>query len=349
MSQADRFLRACHRQPVDTTPIWLMRQAGRYMAEYRALRERYTILEIIKTPDLATEVTLQPLKAFDLDAGIIFADILPILAGLGLELTFAKGEGPIIHNPLRTAADFAKLPTVLPPTEEFLGFTLQAIKQVQQELAGRVPLIGFSGAPFTLASYAIEGGSSRDYLRAKGLMYHEPQLWQQLMTALTTLVADYLIAQANAGAQALQLFDSWIGALSPTDYRHYVLPYSQRVIQLVKQAVDVPLIHFGTGTAGILPLLKEVGGDVIGVDWRIDLDVAWEMLGHEVVIQGNLDPVLLATAPIAEIKRQAALILEQAQGRPGHIFNLGHGILQYTPPENVAALVDFVHTYQGKK
>lgn len=347
MSPTDRFLRACHRQPVDATPIWLMRQAGRYMAEYRALRERYSILEIIQTPDLATEVTLQPLNAFKLDAAIIFADILPILTGMGLQLEFIKGEGPVIHNPLRTPADIKALQTF--PATETLPFTLQAIQQVKQELAGKVPLIGFSGAPFTLACYAIEGGSSRNFFKAKGLMYQEPTLWQQLMEKLTTVVTDYLLAQVTAGAQALQLFDSWVGNLSPMDYQTYVLSYSKQVIDTVKQQTDVPVIHFGTDTNGILPLLKQAGGDVIGVDWRIELTEAWQHLGHEVAVQGNLDPLVLASAPVAEIKRQAAYILDQVAGKPGHIFNLGHGVLKYTPTGNVAALVDFVHEYTGEK
>ncbi|MDM8519454.1 uroporphyrinogen decarboxylase [Anaerolineales bacterium HSG6] len=346
LSQADRFIRACHRQPVDTTPIWLMRQAGRYMAEYRALRERYSILELIKTPDLATEVTLQPINAFDLDAAIIFADILPILEGLGLNLEFIKGDGPVIHNPIRTADDIAAL--TVRPAEETLGFTLQAIRQTKQALNGKVPLIGFSGAPFTLASYAIEGGSSRNYLNAKGLMYDQPDQWHILMSKLTEAIGDYLRAQAEAGAQALQLFDSWIGSLSPADYRTYVLPYSKRAIEIARTAnADIPVIHFGTGTAGMLPLIKEAGGDVIGVDWRINIDTAWQMLGDEVAVQGNLDPVILATAPIPEIERQTARILQQINKQPGHIFNLGHGILKTTPIEKVAALIDFVHTYQN--
>lgn len=345
MSQSDRFLCACRREPVDATPVWLMRQAGRYMANYRALRERYTILELIKTPDLATEVTMQPINAFNLDAAIIFADILTILEGMGLHLEFAKGEGPVIHNPVRTAADVEALAT--PPAEESLGFTLQAIKQVRAELNGKVPLIGFSGAPFTLASYAIEGGSSRNYLTAKSLMYNEPKTWHKLMEKLSNAIGDYLAAQANAGAQTLQLFDSWIGALSPADYREYVLPHSQNAIKIATSNTDVPFIHFGTGTAGMLPLLKEAGGTVIGVDWRMDLAQASQQLGTDVAIQGNLDPVILF-APIPEMKKQVARILASVKDRPGHIFNLGHGILQHTPVEHVAALIDFVHEYTKK-
>jgi len=335
----DRFLRACRREPVDCTPIWLMRQAGRYMAEYRRLREKHTILEIIKTPDLAVEVTLQPINAFDLDAAIIFADILPPLEAMGLSLEFIRGEGPVIHNPLRVAADVAALS--VPDPRESLNFTLEAIRLVQRELAGRVPLIGFSGAPFTLASYAIEGGATRSFVLTKSLMYNQPEVWHELMDKLATMVGDYLKAQAEAGAQVLQLFDSWAGALGPADYRRYVLPYSRRVIQTTRSS-GVPIIHFGTGTSGMLETLKEVGGDVIGVDWRINLADAWRRLGDDVAIQGNLDPVALF-APLPELERHVADILSQADGRPGHIFNLGHGILPQTPVEHVAALVDMVH------
>jgi uroporphyrinogen decarboxylase len=340
MAQADRFLRACRREPVEVTPVWLMRQAGRYMAEYRALREKYGILELIKTPDLATEVTLQPIRAFDLDAAIIFADILPILEGMGLQLEFVKGDGPVIHNPVRSRADIENL--VIRPADETLGFTLAAIKQVTGELAGKIPLIGFSGAPFTLASYAIEGGSSRNYVKTKSLMYEQPQVWHSLLAKLATAVGDYLSAQAAAGAQVVQLFDSWIGALSPADYRTYVLPHSKRAIDMAKRGRDVPLIHFGTGTAGILPLIKEAGGDVIGLDWRVDLARTWSQLGDDVAVQGNLDPVVLF-APVPVIKEKVAAILDSVRSKPGHIFNLGHGILQHTPVEHVAALVNFVH------
>lgn len=340
--KSERLLRACNRQPVDATPIWLMRQAGRYMSEYRALRERYTILEIIKNPDLATEVTLQPIKAFDLDAAIIFADILTILEGMGLPLEFAKGEGPIIDRPVRTAADVEALR--LRPAEDALSFTLEAIKQVRGELDGKVPLVGFSGAPFTLASYAIEGGSSRNYVTAKTLMYEQPAVWHQLMDKLAIAVGDYLQAQIRAGAQAVQLFDSWVGALGPYDYETYVLPHSQKAIALATQDTDVPLINFSTNTGTMLPLLKQAGGSVMSVDWRVELPEAWAQVGDNVAIQGNLDPVLLF-APIPEIKKQAARILDSVQGKPGHIFNLGHGILQHTPVAHVAALIDFVHEY----
>ncbi len=344
--EQSRFLRACRRQTVDATPIWLMRQAGRYMEEYRRLRQSYGILEIIKTPELAREVTMQPIEAFDLDATIIFADILPPLEGMGLSLEFVKGEGPIIHNPIRSAADIQQLRT--PKPEESLAFTLEAIRLVRRELDSRgIPLIGFSGAPFTLACYAIEGGSSRNYLQAKSMMLAEPQLWQQLMNKFSQVVGHYLLAQAQAGAQVLQLFDSWVGALSPADYRERVLPYSQQAIEIARQA-EVPIIHFGTNTNGMLEMIRDAGGDVIGVDWRIDLDLAWKRLGSDVAIQGNLDPVALY-APWPELKNQARRILDLAAGRPGHIFNLGHGILPTTPVDNVRRLVDFVHEYSAEK
>lgn len=339
-----RFLRACRRETVDATPIWLMRQAGRYMAEYRKLREKYGILELIKTPELAMEVTLQPINAFDLDAAIIFADILPPLEGMGLQLEFAKGEGPIIHNPVRTAADVERL-TVRPP-QEALWFTLEAIKLTRETLNSGIPLIGFSGAPFTLASYAIEGGGSKTHEKVKALMYSDPIAWDALMSKLAEVAGQYLKAQAEAGAQTLQLFDSWVGQLSPADYRRYAAPYSKRAIDIARTA-GVPIIHFGTNTSGMLTDIRDAGGDVIGVDWRIEIDTAADILGDEVAIQGNLDPVTLF-APWDELQRQTQTVLDKMQGRRGHIFNLGHGILQHTPVENVRRLVDFVHEYTAK-
>lgn len=341
-SSESRFLLACRRQPVDATPVWLMRQAGRYMAEYRALREKYSILEIIKTPDLACQVTMQPLATFDLDAAIIFADILPPLEGMGLDLEFVKGDGPVLHNPVRNANDVEALR--VPDPQENLWFTLEAIKLMRKELSTRnIPLIGFSGAPFTLASYAIEGGGSRNYLHAKSMMMGEPHLWQTLMEKLSDLVGHYLLVQAQAGAQVLQVFDSWVGALSPHDYRNHVMPYTQRAIDIA-QAAQVPIIHFGTNTNGMLELIRDAGGDVIGVDWRIDIADAAERLGPSVAIQGNLDPVALF-APWLELKKRAQTILDSMNGRSGHIFNLGHGILPQTPIDNVRRLVEFVHEY----
>ncbi|MFQ5857546.1 MAG: uroporphyrinogen decarboxylase [Anaerolineae bacterium] len=342
---SNRFLRACRREPVDRTPVWFMRQAGRYMADYRKLREKHPILEVVKTPELAVEVTMQPINAFEVDAAIIFADILPPLEGMGIELEFVKGAGPVVHNPVRRPADVEALQ--VPPAEENVWFTLEAIRLARRELDGKVPLIGFSGAPFTLASYMIEGGSSRHYSRTKGLMYAHPGAWHVLMGKLAQLVGDYMRAQVEAGAQALQLFDSWVGALSPDDYQEYVLPYSQRVIETA-QSTGVPVIHFGTNTNGMLELVKEAGGDVVGVDWRINLDDAWRRLGYDVAIQGNLDPIVLL-APPPEIERRAADILQRAGNRPGHIFNLGHGVLPQTPVEHVAALVDFVHGWSDSQ
>ena len=342
MSQAERLLRACRREPVDKTPVWLMRQAGRYMKEYWTFRDQYNFLDMVKIPEVAAQITMQPVNAYDLDAAIIFQDLLPILEPMGLELEYAKGVGPVIHNPIRSEADVDALR--IQPAEEVMGFSRDAIQHTLELLEGRIPLIGFAGAPFTLACYAIEGGSSRNYTFAKGMMYGEPLVWHRLMEKLSGAIADLLLLQVNAGAQVVQIFDSWIGALSPADYREYVLPHTRRAIEMVKAGCDVPVIHFGTGTAGILSLLKEAGGDVIGVDWRADLAEAWDGLGDEVGVQGNLDPVILF-APWQEIEKQTARILDSVKGRNGHIFNLGHGILQQTPVEHVRQLVDFVHGY----
>ncbi|GER90942.1 uroporphyrinogen decarboxylase [Dictyobacter vulcani] len=337
-----RFLRACRQLHVDATPVWLMRQAGRYMEEYRALRAKHPILEIIKTPELAADVTMQPIRAFNLDAAIIFADILPPLEGMGISLEFLKGEGPVIHNPVRSKADVEALR--VPDPQESLSFTLEAIKLARKELDPRgIPLIGFSGAPFTLASYAIEGGSSKNYLHAKGLMMSDAPTWHLLMEKLSEVVGHYLLAQAQAGAHALQLFDSWVGALSPADYREYILPHSKHAIDIARQG-NIPIIHFGTNTSGMLDLIQEAGGDVIGVDWHVDLDRAWDSLKQAAAVQGNLDPVTLF-APWPEIEKRTREILDRVKGRPGHIFNLGHGILPGTPVENVRRLIDFVHEY----
>jgi len=335
----DRFLRACRREPVDRTPVWFMRQAGRYMPEYRALRERYGILEIIKTPELAVEVTRQPLRAFDLDAAIIFADILPLLEGMGLRLEFAYGEGPVIHNPVRGAEDIDALAD--PPIEESVGYTLDAIRLMRAEIDGRTPLIGFSGAPFTLASYAIEGGASRNFTRTKGLMLEQPAAWHRLMSKLADRVGRYVAAQAHAGAQAVQLFDSWVGTLSPDDYRTFALPYTRHAIGLAAET-GVPVIHFATDTGGMLEDFASVGGDVVGLDWRMDLDRGWERVGERFAVQGNLDPVALL-APWEILRTRADAVLVRAGGRRGHIFNLGHGILPGTPVDNVKRLAEYVH------
>jgi len=334
----ERFLKACRREPVDCTPVWFMRQAGRYMAEYRALRAKHSILELCKTPELAAQVTLQPIDRFPLDAAIIFADILLPLEPMGLSLEFAAGEGPVIHNPVRNQADVERL-NVIDGGE--LDYVAEAIRQARHALNGRVPLIGFAGAPFTLASYAIEGGSSRNYLLTKQLMYGEPKAWHQLMDKFARVITGYLRRQIKAGAQAIQLFDSWVGCLSVGDYVEYVMPHVQLIFEGLKRE-GVPMIHFGTGTSAMLRQMREAGGDVIGIDWRIHLDEAWATVGHDVAVQGNLDPLTLF-APLHEIERRVADILRRAGGRPGHIFNLGHGILPTTPIEHVAATIDMVH------
>lgn len=336
-----RFLRACRREPVDCTPVWFMRQAGRYMPEYRAIRAKHSLLEICRQPDLAAQVTLQPVRAFGVDAAILFADILLPLVPMGIHLEFAAGEGPVIHNPIRTTADVKALRAVDPC--ESLDHVLQAVRLVRRELNGKTPLIGFAGAPFTLASYLIEGGASRNYLNTKQLMYHDPQTWHTLMGKLARVIASYLVAQVEAGAQAIQLFDSWVGTLAPDDYRDYVLPHSQLILREVS-ATGVPVIHFGTDTATLLPLMKEAGGDVIGLDWRTPLDWGWDQVGTDTAVQGNLDPTALF-APRPELERRVRMILDSAGGRAGHIFNLGHGILPETPMENVKAVVEMVHEF----
>jgi len=335
-----RFLRACRREPVDRTPVWLMRQAGRYLPEYRALREKHTLLDVIRTPELAAEVTLLPLKRFDLDAAIIFADILPPLIGMGLDLEFVHGDGPHILNPIACTKDIDRLGA--PLAEETMPATLEATRIVSGELESPgIPLIGFAGAPFTLASYAIEGGGSRDYAKTKRLMYSEPAAWRRLMTKLVTVVADYLIQQARAGAHALQVFDSWAGALGVQDHVRYVQPYNRSLFSELAKA-GVPTIHFSTGTGSYLNEVAVCGGDVVGVDWRIPLDRAWEKIGPERAIQGNLDPAALL-APWRELQPRIDDILDRAKGRAGHIFNLGHGVLPDTPVDNVRRLVDYVH------
>ena len=336
-----RLLRACRRLPVDATPIWLMRQAGRYLPAYRALRERHGFLEMVKTPELACEVTLQPLRVFDLDAAIIFADILPPLESLGFELEFHEARGPIIRNPLRSAQPAGAMAWA--ESDESWMFTLEAIRLVRRQLGAAVPLIGFSGAPFTLACYAIQGSGGGDFATARQFMMNEPDAWHAFMGVLARLVGRYLCAQVEAGAQVLQLFDSWAGLLSPGDYRDFVLPYSRAVIAAARRS-GAPLIHFATGSAGLLELLQEAGGDVIGVDWRVDLEAAWRRLGEGAALQGNLDPVALLAHPEG-LEARAAAVLTAAAGRRGHIFNLGHGVLPQTPPDNVRRLVEFVHRW----
>lgn len=343
ITAADRFLRACRREPVDRTPVWFMRQAGRYMAEYRAIRARHTLLEICAHPDLAAEVTLQPIDRLGVDAAILFADILLPLVPMGIDLEFAAGEGPVIHNPVREAADVARL--VVRDPEEATPAVLEAVRLIRRELDGRVPLIGFAGGPFTVASYMIEGGSSRHYRRTKEMMYRAPDVWDALMEKLADMTARYLAGQIRAGAQAVQLFDSWVGALSPLDYERRVLPYVRRIVAHVAP-LGVPVIVFGTGTAGLLPLIATTGADVVGIDWRIALDDGWARVGHDRAVQGNLDPLVLF-APREEIERHVRDILARAGGRPGHIFNLGHGILPETPVDNVRYVVELVHELTG--
>ncbi len=337
-TDASPFLRACRGEPSPVTPIWLMRQAGRYMADYRSLRSRVGFLELCKTPELATEVTVTAAERLGVDAAILFADILLILEPLGFELEFAKGEGPVIHNPIRAIKDVDRLRPMSDAGP--LSYVTDAVSLIRKALPGSVPLIGFAGAPFTLACYAIEGGASRNFERVKTFMYQDLGAWNRLMDQLVDATAIYLNAQVAAGAQALQVFDSWIGALSPSDYRRFVQPPMTRLFQLLEPTV--PTIHFGTGTATLLEAQRDAGGSVIGLDWRVELDEARRRLGPNIAVQGNLDPVVLL-GPRDEQHRQAQRILDQAAGKPGHIFNLGHGVLPGTNVDDVRALVDYVH------
>ena len=316
-----------------------MRQAGRYMREYRALRERHSLLELCRTPDLATIVTLQPVHRIDVDAAILFSDLLLPLDPLGIRFDFVQGEGPAIENPLRSESDVAALRKFDPRQE--LSYVLDAIRQIQRELAGRVPLIGFAGAPFTLASYAIEGGHSSNFARTKAMMYGTPDVWHRLCALLVDVVSDYLVAQIEAGVNAVQVFDSWVGALNARDYREFILPHTRRLFEAISHH-DVPTIHFGVGTGSILPELREAGGSVIGVDWRTPIDEAWQRIGEDRAVQGNLDPTLLL-GPLDRALAATDEVLSRVGGRRGHIFNLGHGILPTTPVEHVQALVRYIH------
>jgi uroporphyrinogen decarboxylase len=336
-------MRACRRQPVRYTPIWLMRQAGRYMREYRDVRSRTTFLELCKTPSLASEVTVTAAERLGVDAAIIFADILLILEPMGIDLEFAHGEGPVIHNPVKSASDVDRLREVEDVAS--LDFVFEAIRLTRSALKSDIPLIGFSGAPFTLSSYICEGGGSKNYVSTKTLMYNDSGAWHSMMSLISRGLSKYLNAQIEAGAQAVQLFDSWVGCLSTEDYREFVLPHTRSVIQNITPGV--PVIHFGTGTGTLLESMREAGGDVIGLDWRVQLDEGWSRIGHDIAVMGNLDPVILF-ADRQHIISQAKRILEQAAGRPGHIFNLGHGILPETPVDNVIALVDAVHELSAR-
>jgi len=337
------FMRACRRQEVPFTPVWLMRQAGRYMKEYREVREKSTFLELCKTPDLAAEVTVYAAHRLNVDAAIIFADILLILEPLGLQIEFAKGDGPKIHNPIKTGKDVERVREVESP--EPLDYVFQAIKKTRAALRPNIPLIGFSGAPFTLASYMIEGGGSRNYVDTKTLMYSDSGAWHEMMGRISRALVKYLNAQIEAGASAVQLFDSWVGCLNPDDYREFVLPHTRSVIENI--ILGTPVLHFGTGTTTLLQLMKQAGGDVIGLDWRINLDDGWELVGDDVAIMGNFDPVELF-APVEHIRKRARQILDRAANRPGHIFNLGHGILPETPVDHVVALVEAVHEFSQR-
>ncbi len=341
MIENDRFLRACRREPVDYTPVWMMRQAGRYMAEYRALREKHTLIELCKTPELALQVTLQPLR-LGMDAAILFADILLPLEPMGAPFEFAKGEGPVIHKPVRSKADVDALRVIEP--HEGLGYVLEAIKLIKKEI--KIPLIGFAGAPFTLASYLVEGGKSKAFETTKKMMYGEPEVWSTLMGKLAEVVRRYLHAQIDAGADAVQLFDSWVGNLDVDDYREFVQPHVSGILKDIEKR-GVPVIHFGTSTHHLLEVQREAGGTVLGLDWRTPIEEGWKRVGHDRAIQGNLDPTVLF-APREVAVKHAKRVLDAAGNRPGHIFNLGHGILPGTPVETVQAVVEAVHEHSRR-
>lgn len=337
----DRLVRALLRQPVDCTPVWFMRQAGRSLPEYRAIKERYSLLEICRRPELCAEVTLQPVRRLGVDAAILYADIMHPLIGIGINLDIVEGVGPVIQQPVRSAADVSRLRALEPETD--LPFVLDDIRCVLQELNGAVPLIGFAGAPFTLASYLVEGRPSRDFRQTKLLMYSAPDVWHDLMSRLAAIVTVYLLAQVRAGVHAVQIFDSWAGALSPDDYRRYVQPYSRAIFTALADT-DSPTIHFATDAASLLEAMRDAGGDTFGLDWRVPLDAAWDRVGHDHGVQGNLDPLVLQ-APWEVVRREAEAILRRAGARPGHIFNTGHGLPPQTPPDQLQRLVEFVHQY----
>jgi uroporphyrinogen decarboxylase len=337
------FLLACRRARAPHVPVWLMRQAGRFLPEYRAIRSKMSFLELCRNPDAAAEVTLQPVDILGVDAAILFADILLVLEPLGLGLSFSPGDGPALARPIRSPEQVGRLPRV--DVQDSLAYVLETVRRVRSGLAGRVPLIGFAGAPFTLASYAIEGGSSRNHERTKRFLLEHPGAWNDLMRRLVEVTADYLNAQVAAGAQAVQVFDSWVGHLAPVDYAEAVLPHMRDLFARLDRSV--PAIHFSTGTGGYLELVRDAGGDVVGVDWRVPLDDAWRRIGHDRAIQGNLDPVTLL-GPREAVVERAKRVLSAAAGRPGHVFNLGHGVLPETPVDNVRALVDAVHEWSPR-
>ena len=336
------FVRAAKAQSTERTPVWFMRQAGRYMAEYRAIRKQYSLIEICKKPEVAAQVTIEAAEILKVDAAIIFADLLLPLEVMGLPFHFAAGEGPRIEKPVRTAEDIAGLRT---DRAADLGYVSEAVKLVCKHFGNKLPVIGFCGAPFTLASYMIEGGGSRNYLFTKKMMYSAPAAWNELMKKLVAVTAEYSSEQVRAGADTIQIFDSWVGCLSVEDYRRYVLPHVKDLVKRVQKS-GAPVIYFGTDSATLLPSMQEAGAEVVGLDWRIPLDAGWRSLGLKGAVQGNLDPVLLF-ADWKELKSRAEDILRQAAGRPGHIFNLGHGILPETPVENVKALCDFIREHSA--
>lgn len=333
-----RFMKAVRREQVDTTPLWIMRQAGRYLPEYMAVRSKVTFLELCQTPELAAEVTLTAQAVLGVDAAILFADLLPILQPMGFDLEYQQGEGPFIHNPITSAGEVDRVKAV--ENIDDLGYVFEAVTLIRKQLPADIPLIGFAGAPFTLASYAIEGGGSKNYVRTKSLMYNDEPAWKSLMERLCSSLTAYLNAQIAAGCQVVQIFDSWAGCLSPGDYSRYVLPYLKQMIDGI--TAGTPVINFLTGNPCLLPIQKRSGGDVIGLDWRIDLKAGWEIVGHDRAVQGNLDPVsLYADLPVLE--RRVQEVLDQAEYRPGHIFNLGHGVMPDMHPDRVKALVEMVH------
>lgn len=338
-----RLMKAARCEPTDTTPVWIMRQAGRYLPDYMAVRSKVTFMELCKRPELAAEVTLTAQRVLGVDAAILFADLLPMLEPMGIDLEYAKGEGPVIHNPIRTGADvdrFRELETL-----DSLQFVFDAVKLIRRDLPPDIPLLGFAGAPFTLASYVIEGGSSKSYLDTKRMMYRDEGAWRTLMQRLSLSLIKYINAQIDAGCQAIQIFDSWAGCLSPADYRQYVLPFTKQVIDGIHR--EVPVINFLTGNPALLPLLRQTGGNVFGLDWRVDLADGWRTVGYDVGVQGNLDPVCLL-ADLPTLRQRAKAILDAAEGRPGHIFNLGHGVFPEVPPDSVKALVEMVHEMGSK-
>lgn len=337
------FMRAARRDATERTPVWFMRQAGRVLSEYREIRKQWTLLDICGKPELCAEVTMQPVRRFEVDAAIMFADIMLPLMGVGVDLELVDNVGPVIKSPIRDAAGLGVLRPIEP--DQDIPFVLETIRLVRGELNGRIPLIGFSGAPFTLAAYLIEGKPSRDFVATKSMMYSAPEVWHALMERLTSIMIPYLEAQVRAGVDALQLFDSWVGCLSPADYETFVRPYSQRIFSALASS-GKPFIHFGTNTATLLDQMKDDGGSIVGVDWRIPLDVAWDHIGHDLGIQGNLDPLALL-APPAFIAESARAVLDKAGGRPGHIFNLGHGLYPETPVDNILRLIDVVHEYSS--